>query len=350
MSPPSLPLNVSGFTLLPVTYSPTSHHILYIRLHVGPAKKFNDKGKQTWPEGRTLFVVNVPPDATEREIILLFQSSCGTIEKIIFDSDRGAEEEQEASESEDEAEAADEEDEEGESSDDEYPRKKRRLAKNAKEEPRPPKVAPLHPSPVHLRTLRRTGRNAHIVFTDASSIDRVLALSKPSKGQKAPQPRPWPISDDAPHGLAHYTALYDTLRPPLDTVRQHADTFMELYDYNEAERKRALQKESKYRKGEALVDEDGFTLVTRGGAYGQAVGGGVSVASKKWQSGQAKSKDGAGGGGGKRKRKEKQEKTGFYAFQQHEKKRKELMDLKKRWEEDKAKVEKLKSSRKFRPY
>ncbi|TFY74034.1 hypothetical protein EWM64_g9977 [Hericium alpestre] len=70
----------------------------------------------------------------------------------------------------------------------------------------------------------------------------------------------------------------------------------------------------------------------------------------KWQSGQAKSKDGAGGGGGKRKRKEKQEKTGFYAFQQHEKKRKELMDLKKRWEEDKAKVEKLKSSRKFRPY
>ena len=28
----------------------------------------------------------------------------------------------------------------------------------------------------------------------------------------------------------------------------------------------------------------------------------------------------------------------------------ELMDLKKRWEEDKAKVEKLKESRKFRPY
>ena len=28
----------------------------------------------------------------------------------------------------------------------------------------------------------------------------------------------------------------------------------------------------------------------------------------------------------------------------------ELMDLKKRWEEDKAKVEKLKESRRFRPY
>ena len=28
----------------------------------------------------------------------------------------------------------------------------------------------------------------------------------------------------------------------------------------------------------------------------------------------------------------------------------ELMDLKKKWEEDKAKVEKLKESRKFKPY
>jgi ribosomal RNA-processing protein 7 len=28
----------------------------------------------------------------------------------------------------------------------------------------------------------------------------------------------------------------------------------------------------------------------------------------------------------------------------------ELMELKKKWEEDKAKVEKLKASRKFRPY
>jgi len=99
---------------------------------------------------------------------------------------------------------------------------------------------------------------------------------------------------------------------------------------------------SQYRKGEAIVDEDGFTLVTRGGAYGQTLGGGVAVASKKFQqTGQPRSRN---------NKKEKKEKEGFYGFQKAEKQRKELLDLKRKWEEDKAKVEKLKASRRFNPY
>ena len=38
-----------------------------------------------------------------------------------------------------------------------------------------------------------------------------------------------------------------------------------------------------YKKGEAIMGEDGFTPVTRGGAYGKTLGGGVGVASKKFQ-------------------------------------------------------------------
>ncbi|KAA1466677.1 hypothetical protein DENSPDRAFT_868598 [Dentipellis sp. KUC8613] len=334
---------ISGFTVLPVSYSPKAHHIIYIRSHSGPSKKSNDKGKQVWPEGRTLFLVNVPPDATDRELILLFQPTCGTIEKVVFDSDSGAdvvEEEPESSSSE-----AEDSDSGGEvHSDSEHPRKKRKLAKGEKAPAHVPKVTSLHPQ-MPLRILRKTGRTAHIVFLDASSIARALALSTPSKGQKHPQPRPWPTAD-APLGLAHYTALYDALRPPLDAVRQHADSYMELYDYNAAERKRKLQRESKYRKGEAIVDEDGFTLVTRGGAYGQAVGGGVGVASRNFVSGKGEE----AAGGKRRRRKGEKEKEGFYAFQVHEKKRKELINLKNKWEEDKAKVEKLKASRKFKPY
>ena len=131
---------------------------------------------------------------------------------------------------------------------------------------------------------------------------------------------------------------------------------MELYEY---ELQKTKQK-SKYRKGEAIVDEDGFTLVTRGGAYGKTLGGEVAVASKKFQD-----------GGGKRHRtKKNKEKEGFYAFQKAEKQRKgafvhnffvllplkrlmdlsELMDLKKKWEEDKARIEQLKASRTFKPY
>jgi ribosomal RNA-processing protein 7 len=63
--------------------------MLYIRAHVGATSK-KKPGKIEWPEGRTIFMVNVPPDATEREIVLLFKS-CGTVEKVVFDADEPGE-------------------------------------------------------------------------------------------------------------------------------------------------------------------------------------------------------------------------------------------------------------------
>ncbi|KAF9222317.1 hypothetical protein BS17DRAFT_783512 [Gyrodon lividus] len=68
-------------------------------------------------------------------------------------------------------------------------------------------------------------------------------------------------------------------RPPLDAVKAHVDTPVDPFEFELAKAK----KKSVYRKGEAIVDEDGFTLVTRGGAYGQAHDGGVGVASKTFQ-------------------------------------------------------------------
>ena len=85
---------------------------------------------------------------------------------------------------------------------------------------------------------------------------------------------------------------------------------MEVYEYNLAKQ---MQK-SKYRKGEAIVDGDGFTLVTRGGAYGKTLGGGVGVASKRFQrSGETARNRGL--------KKDKKEKEGFYGFQKAEKQR-----------------------------
>jgi len=257
--------------------------------------------------------------------VTLFFKSAGTVERVVFsgsgpDEDGEIEEEsssEEESGEEDQAESADEAEE--------RPRKKRKKNKNV-----PPEVAPL-PSP-ELRTFRRTGQTAHVVFLDASSLTR--ALTAPSK------PRPWPTDTSVPLGLAHYTELHASLRPPLDVVKAHADSWMEHFEWEEARKKQ----KSKYRKGEAIVDEDGFTLVVRGGAYGKTLGGGVGVASKKFAEEQR------GSGEGRVRKKEKKEKDTFYAFQIHEKRRKELIDLKQKWEEDKAKVEKLKQSRKFRPY
>lgn len=305
------------------------------------------------PDGRTLFLVNVPPDATDREITQFFKS-CGIVERVVFAGEGDADEEEDTLDSDDEAEEGEESDENtehsDESEDDGHPRKKRKT--NVKEvKSIVPQVTPL---PSHsLRILRRTGETAHVIFLEPSSVARALSLSSKS--------RPWPSDTSVPSGLAHYKALYASRRPPLDIVKDHADSWMEMFEFEKAKSKQ----NSRYRKGEAIVDEDGFTLVTRGGAYGQTVGGGVGVASKKFQN-----QVGRGGGTGKRSRKNKKgpkEKESFYAFQLHEKKRKgeclqsldetctetvclELIDLKAKFEEDKAKVEKLKASRKFKPY
>ncbi|KAJ3554099.1 hypothetical protein NM688_g3276 [Phlebia brevispora] len=193
---PSLPANVAGFTPIPITYSANATHILYARAHRSNAQtKYHAKGKGkevAFPEGRTLFLVNVPPDATEREITLLFKQS-GTVERVVFDGDEDVEQmleqEQELEDSGDEGvDAAEEEEMEDDDSDaGGHPRKKRKIAKD-KARPAAPPVIPLPPRTT--RILRRTGRTAHIIFLDASSVSR--ALTVPSK------PKSWPVDASAP--------------------------------------------------------------------------------------------------------------------------------------------------------
>ncbi|KAI9574146.1 ribosomal RNA-processing protein 7-domain-containing protein [Boletus coccyginus] len=311
----TLPKLVSGFIVIPVTYA-HSTHVLYARAHLSKSRDV------TYPEGRTLFLVNIPVDATDREISLFFKS-CGTVERVVYN--RGSLRETEA-------EAGAEEESETETSpspSSEEPQPKSKSKSKTQRQPKesaPPSVVPLPPVP--LRALRKTGSIAHVIFLDVSSLEK--ALVPPTKS------RPWPPSEE-PRGLGHYTALYDSQRPPLDVVKAHADTWMERFEFDLAKTKQ----KSAYRKGEAIVDEDGFTLVTRGGAYGQSLGGGVGVASKAF---------GKTGRTASKKRKEPKEKETFYAFQRAEKQRKALLDLRKNFEADKARIEKLKESRRFKPY
>lgn len=296
----ALPDSISGFTVLPAVYSKTATHILYGKAHAGSKKVAEDALASILPKGRTLFLVNIPPDATERELSQFFKPD-GLVEKVVFDQ-KAAEEEalnalNDADSESDESEAAAEE---GMEVDGERPTKKR---KKGQDKDVRPTVVPL-PSE-SLRILRRTGRTAFVVFLDASSLNK--ALSPPHT------PRNWPRSTE-PCGLAHYKALLAASRPPLDAVRVHAESAISAFDYDERRRKQASQ----YRKGEAIVDEDGFTLVTRGGAYGQTLGGGVGVATKHFQeTGETSERS----RGKKKKRQEGAEKEGFYAFQKHEKKR-----------------------------
>lgn len=188
----------------------------------------------------------------------------------------------------------------GEPSSSSRKRKQSRISKE--DDDVPPVVVPLPSIP--LRTYRQSGQTAHIIFLDSSSLERAIS--------KAYRRRPWPQSSE-PNGVDYILSLYKSFHPPMDIVREHANSYMARYDW---EQEKTRQK-SAYRKGEAVVDEDGFTLVTKGGAYGQTLGGGIGVLSRRVAE---KLKDGGGvleGKGGKKKK----EKEGFYAFQVHEKKR-----------------------------
>jgi len=335
------PLSISGFTVLPVLYNKSTTHCIYARIH----ERTKAKDTDVLPGGRTLFLVNVPPDTTERQLSLFFNHA-GTIERIMFHGDTTAdvpEEDVTASSSEDsEVEQDTEEDD-----DISHPRKKRKTSKQDHKK-RPPEVVLLPTVP--LRTLRRSGQNCHVVFLDSSSVESALASSHTQK------PRPWPSDPEVPTGISHYLAQYDAIRPPLDIIREHARTAVSLYDY---QRERDKQK-SKYKKGEAIVDEDGFTLVTRGGAYGKTLGGGIAVADKKFVAEVSKGK--------RAKKKEKREKETFYAFQVHEKRRRgayyavvlllcfmlisssATLDLQAKFKQDVEKIEAQKAKRRFRPY
>lgn len=290
----ALPQYLSGFTVIPIAY-PSSTHFIYARAHA-TSKSKRSKTNHAFPEGRTLFLVNIPPDATERELKLLF-NHCGKAERVVFDLNSTDALTEDVSDSDEEMAEADTEAVASEPPNTETrPRKKRKLHTA---EPTPPEVIPLPSS--SLRTLRKMGSCAHLIFVDSSSLSK--ALSPPTA------PIPWPSSDE-PRGLSHYMAKYDNERPPLDAVRAHADSFMERFEFDLAKSKQ----EAKYKKGEAIVDEDGFTLVTRGGAYGQTLGGGVGVASRKFML--------TGKTGSRRKKEKKKEKDVFYAFQKAEKQRK----------------------------
>jgi ribosomal RNA-processing protein 7 len=185
-----IPSNISGFSVIPVLYNSSTTHYLYARPHASS----KSDSRKVLPEGRTLFLVNLPPDTTDRELVLFFKHS-GTVEKVIFDFDV-KEPQNEDTDSEEEDESMDEADDGTE----EKPKKRRKTQKDK----------PMAPALIHLpttpcRRLRKTGSSAYVIFLDSSSLERALASTS--------KRRTWPTSSEEPSGLAHYRALYDSLRP-----------------------------------------------------------------------------------------------------------------------------------------
>lgn len=316
-------------------------HYLYCRAHKPKASAgagaSASKAKETeeeLPEGRTVFVVNLPVDVTDRELRTVF-GKYGVVEDVRIGKRetgdvlegvvRGMEVDQSDEESEDDEDEDENEDEEededveiGDKGDgDDRPEatfkgdlltKKQRRALRRRNLPTSiPEIDSLPAlCPRSTPYLRSGLSSAHIIFLDPISVSRLFS--------SAPEPVSLPkYGKGEPTGLAYYTALYKSLRPPLSAIKSFADTSMARFDHLHS---LLLSSRAKEQGAGALVDEDGFTVVVRSGKYGRAGArgdgfgkGGVGVAARGFEK-----KKGIGGKGS-------QALPDFYKFQALDRKR-----------------------------
>ncbi|KAI8910023.1 ribosomal RNA-processing protein 7-domain-containing protein [Powellomyces hirtus] len=292
---PPLPLSTHPLTQFthhqhrpPTTATAVPAHHLFIRAHE-PRKP-----QAGFPQGRTLFVANVPSDANEMHFARLFRR-CGVVERVVWGGGNAS-------------------------------------------------------GP--LLSVRRTGGTAHVVFVDEDAVERAVGMKERRRvwsdqvdndnddGEAAAQQhaeddgeQPTPVTTPL-HGLAKYLHLHYSSRPRLATLQSATDTTLAAFE--DAERAARLAVE----QSRNVPDQDGFVTVVRGkGRRGMNVDGqGAAVMA-------AKAEDVTN-----LKPKKKKELVDFYRFQMRENKRNQLADLRRKFEDDKQKIVALRASRRFKPY
>lgn len=306
---------VAGFHVLPVTYEEGVQHYLYIREHASAGDEYS--------AGRTLFVVNIPPDASQPTLRDLFKKA-GAIESIHMHNskDVGRAGSQEGDESD----------------------------KNG-----PPAVVPL-PSLQPADEIIGTGSSAHVVFVDASSLERALKLPT----RLSSKPFIWPKAekgDGRLRGLSYLIDRYRLHRPPHETIKAHADSAVARYSWIRAHPQWLMEQRARGdtttsvgvgikaagvgENGE-LLDEDGFVIVQKGNKYGRSGGQDNTFAAitPEFEEEMRQNPD----------KKKSRELADFYRFQFREKKRQQFASLRAQFEADKQKIAQRKASFRFKPY
>ncbi|ORY35714.1 ribosomal RNA-processing protein 7-domain-containing protein [Naematelia encephala] len=339
---------------------PTTHYI-YARPHSSKPSSPDDE--------RTVFVANLPVDMTERDLRVVF-GRWGVIDSVTFGAESGGDILEDAvrglpvddssdnSESDDEDhEGEREEEEEGE---EEEERREPQFIANGKplsrrQRPRrrknglPTSVPDIIPLPSLNPREKPYGLSglstARVTYLDDISLTRLFSTSPSSISLPKYNASTSTTKDSSsnPTGLEYYIAKHTSLRPTLASIKAFSDTSMARFDHLHS---LLLSSRAKAQGAGALVDEDGFTVVVRGGRYGRTGGrgdgvgkAGVGVARKGF------AKDVLEG-----KKAKKLELQGLYKFQRVDQKRKELADLRAKFEDDKLKVEEMKKNRRFKPY
>ncbi|KAJ3173785.1 Ribosomal RNA-processing protein 7 [Geranomyces variabilis] len=275
----------SAATSTPTQPIPAVHY-LFIRAHE-PRKP-----DPSLPAGRTLFIANVPTDATTAHFARLFRR-CGVVERVAWGGGGGG---------------------------------------------------------VGVTTrdgVRRTGGHAHVVFKQHDAVENAVGMKSRARVWSAESV----VDEDNDNdddvdpakaaakkttllsGLAKYLAGHYAARPTLATLA--AETNSTLAAFEDAERAARAAIES----ARNVPDADGFVTVVRGrGRKGMnSDGQGASVTA-------ARAED------LKKLKPKKKELVDFYRFQLRENKRNQLADLRRKFEDDKQKIAALRANRRFNPY
>ncbi|KAI4128529.1 MAG: hypothetical protein LQ338_002699 [Usnochroma carphineum] len=306
MAPASFtPSEISGYRILPLSLLPlpsypvSATHYLYLRPH---------EPKLPSPTAvRSLFLVNVPFDATELHIKNLFSVQIGLpqgrIEEIQFAGGKRT-----VRKTEDVAAKPDN-------------RKQGKKRKRGHEIGAIEEFEGTALPAVWDRELRRDGLTAVVVFVDRPSMDAVYkAVTKVRKGGPAPI---WGEGSEGKIpslGSARYINHHRLRYPDRHQLLQSVNTYMNEYAAREAAQVRLQARQRQ------VPDDEGFITVTKGGRNGPArheAAQDLAIKQKQRQKGL----------------------EDFYRFQHREKKKAKAADLMRKFEKDKEKVRKMKERR-----
>ncbi|KAL9128474.1 MAG: hypothetical protein Q9217_002852 [Psora testacea] len=299
-----IPREIAGYTVLPLALPPLpsfptpATHFLYVSQHQPKIP--------TPTSSRSIFLVNIPFDATEAHIKYLFSTQlelpAGRIEEVQFEGQRRKD-------------VVKEEKKPGKSN--KASKKRKRVSDGGDIESMEGAALPS----TWDRELQHKGLTAVALFVDRSSMVTALrAVERVHKQRKQPS---WGkgVEDSLPSlGFARYLHHHQLTYPNKSQLLESVNTYMTGFAAKEAaqEKLRARQRQE--------PDADGFIAVTRGARTNPARQEAAQELAEKQKEKQKGLED-------------------FYRFQSREKRKARAVELMKRFEEDKEKVRKMKERR-----
>ncbi|KAL2832276.1 ribosomal small subunit assembly protein [Aspergillus pseudoustus] len=301
-------LEISGYTVLPLqlpttpAFSTPATHYLYLRPHEPRIPDLDTP--------RSLFLVNLPIDTTETHLRHLFstQLASGRIERVEFESARAGKKSGAAQiallQGTNVAKGSN--------------KKRKRVTADELEN----RLDDVSLPSTWDGQLQRSGSHAVVIFVDNASMETSLKAARKAAKKTSSNAIIWGEGLDEAKtptlGLQRYVAHQRACYPPradlLRKVNEYMNVFMEVA---EARKREAVRRA-------AEPDEDGFITVTSGPKLTSAAG---EEEAKRLIEKQKKKQEGFGD---------------FYRFQSREKRKERQIELLKKFDEDKKKLEEMK--------